>query len=341
MFRNDYSEIAAPEVLEALKKCGLEQNVGYGLDVHSKHAAELILHSFGLAEDEAEVHFLAGGTQTNAVVISYLLRPYEAVIACNSGHINVHETGAVEGSGHKIIICPSADGKLLPEAVETAVLLHTDEHMVKPKMVYISDSTETGTIYTAEELQGLRAVCDRYGLRMFMDGARLGTALTCPENDVDAALIGKLCDVFYVGGTKNGAMFGEAVVIKRSVGTEEFRYHIKNRGAMLAKGFVLGIQFEALFTDGLYFALAKNSNEKAAWIKCELQKLGIKLVGDSPTNQIFIREGRELGEALIERFGTELWENHGEELTVRIVTSFATTQEACEELIDYLRSRKA
>ncbi|MBQ6568863.1 MAG: aminotransferase class I/II-fold pyridoxal phosphate-dependent enzyme [Clostridia bacterium] len=339
MLRNDYSEIAAPQVLEALQKCAGEQNVGYGLDVHSKKAEKLILERFGLFENEAKAHFLAGGTQTNATVISYFLRPYEAVIACASGHINVHETGAVEGTGHKVYTCPSADGKLLPEDIEKAVLLHADEHMVSPKMVYISNSTETGTIYTKAELLSLRGVCDKYGLLLFMDGARLGVALTCEKNDVTCEFIGEICDVFYVGGTKNGALMGEAVVIKNKIDAGSFRHHIKNRGAMLAKGFAVGIQFKRLFEDGLYFELAKNSNRTADIIRAGLNDAKIQTIGNSPTNQIFINVKRDLADALIEKFGLELWEDCGHSKTVRIVTSFATADEECEKLIGFIKSR--
>ena len=333
MFRNDYSEIAAPEVLEALRVRGLEQNVGYGLDVRSDSAEELILKAFGLTKEDARVFFLAGGTQSNAVVISYLLRPYEGVICCDTGHINGHETGAVEGTGHKILACPNADGKLLPADIERQVLLHDSEHVVKAAMVYVSDTTETGTVYTRAELTAIRQVCDKYGLKLFMDGARLGAALTAPGTDVDAAFIGSVCDAFYVGGTKNGALFGEAVVLKNTLGNDEFRYHIKNRGAMLAKGFVLGIQFEALFADGLYFRLAQNSNDTAALIREGLKKAGVMPIGSSNTNQIFITLSAANAAVLMERFGLELWEDLGEEKTVRIVTSFATKKEDCEEFI--------
>ena len=336
MFRNDYSEICAPEVLQAIADCGLEQNIGYGLDRHSESAANKILEKFGLT-GKASVHFLAGGTQTNAVVISYFLRPYEAVIACNTGHINVHETGAVEGCGHKVLTVDNADGKIRPEDIEKIVLRHVDEHMVKPRMVYISDSTETGTVYTKGELSAIRAVCDKCGLLLFIDGARLGVALTLRESDVTCETIGAVADVFYVGGTKNGALFGEAVVIKNGIGAEDFRYHIKNRGAMLAKGFVCGLQFERLFTNDLYFELAKNSNQTADLIRSGLAACGVRFVGGSLTNQIFVQFPRAFAQTLMKRYGVELWEDAGEFLTVRIVTSFATKKEDCLEFVDYVR----
>ncbi len=338
MFKNDYSEVAAEAVLQSLLQAQTEQNAGYGMDGHCARAKEYILRSFGLDAERADVHFLVGGTQTNMTVISYFLRPYEGVICCDTGHIHVHETAAVEASGHKILTCPNRDGKLLPEDVERTVKLHSDEHMVKPAMVYISQSTETGTIYTAQELLALRKVCDRYGLLLFLDGARLAVALTAPANDVSAELIGALCDVFYVGGTKNGLLFGEAVVIRDKRKAPLFRYHIKNRGAMTAKGFILGIQFETLFEDGLYFRLAENSNRTAAYIRRELFKLGVPLEGNSCTNQIFIRLPADQADALIARYGCEPWADYGAEKTIRIVTSFATSMAECAELADYVQS---
>lgn len=336
MFRNDYSEIAAPEVLKALTDAGMEQNIGYGLDVRSAAAEGKILDCFGLTKEVADVYFLAGGTQTNMVVISYFLRPYEAVIACDTAHINVHETGAVEGSGHKVLTAPNADGKLLPADIAAIAEKHGDEHMVKPAMVYISDTTETGTTYTAEELCAIREVCDRYGLLFFLDGARLGCALTAEGNDVSPEMLGTLCDVFYVGGTKNGALFGEAVVVKKKLRADTFRYHIKNRGAMLAKGFVCGVMFDALFTDRLYFRLAQHSNDMAAVLRCGLTELGVELVGSSKTNQLFLKAETNLAQKLTERYGAEPNGEADGKPVVRLVTSFATKKDDCEELLRYM-----
>lgn len=345
LFRNDYSETAPRAVLQALLDAEGEQNTGYGEDVHTAKAAELIKKRFGVPD--GEVHLLTGGTQTNMTVISFLLRPYEGVIACETAHINVHETAAVEGSGHKVFTCPSRDGKLAAEDIEKAAAYNCDEHMVKPAMVYISDSTETGTVYTRAELAAIREVCDRHGFLLFIDGARLGTALTCGENDVDAELIGSVADVFYVGGTKNGLLSGEAVVFRDKRLAKDFRYHIKNRGAMLAKGFVLGIQFETLFAPDerggcLYFDLAASANRTARYVKTGISELirngksDLSLEGSSPTNQIFIRLPLQKAEQLTERFGCERWSDCGENRVVRIVTSFATKEEDCRELLDYL-----
>lgn len=333
MFRNDYSQTGAPEVLQALVNTQNEQNVGYGLDVHSQNAKKLICKCFGLSDKKADVHFLAGGTQVNMTVISYFCRPYEAVIACDTAHINVHETGAVEASGHKVVTMPSVDGKLTADAVEKAVAHCTDEHVVKPKMVYVSQTTETGTLYSKAELTSLRKVCDKHNLLLFVDGARLGVALTNENNDADAEFLGKVADVFYVGGTKNGALFGEAVVICDGKTAPDFRYHIKNRGAMLAKGFVVATQFEALFTDGLYFRLAQNTNETAKSVRTALAKLGVKFVGNSNTNQIFVEVPSKNAEFLTDKFGLELWEDNGNTKVVRIVTSFATTDAEVTELV--------
>lgn len=334
MFRNDYSEAVAPEILKAIADISTEQNVGYGLDEHSKNAEKLILKRFGLKS--GKVFFLSGGTQTNMVVISFLLKDYESVIACDTGHINVHETGAVECSGHKILTAQNTDGKLLAKDIERILFLHKDEHMVKPAMVYISNSTETGTVYTLSELTAIRKVCDKHGLILFIDGARLGVALTS-NSDVDAKTFAKVADIFYVGGTKNGLLSGEAVVIKDNKLAENFRYQIKARGAMLAKGFVLGAQFERAFTDDLYFKLAKNSNDTADIIRNGLKNLGVIFEGNSTTNQIFIRLDSAKADVLMDKFGLELWTELENEKVVRIVTSFATTEKDCKEFLDFTK----
>lgn len=333
MFRNDYSVCAAPEIMAALQNLCAEENTAYGEDKHSARAKELIKDYFGTPD--ADVHFIAGGTQTNMTVISYFLRPYEGVIACDTAHINTHETAAVEGSGHKIYACPNRDGKLTAQEAERAFLLHADEHMMKPAMVYISQASETGTLYTKAELTALRQVCDRYGLMLFLDGARLAVALACGGTDADEKFIGSVCDIFYAGGTKNGLLFGEAVVIKDSKRAEYFRYHIKNRGAMLAKGFVLGAQFEALFTDGLYVRLARNTCRTADIIRNGLEKRGVTFVGGSKTNQIFIRLPAAKAQAVCDKYGCEKWTDLGNEWVIRIVTSFATTDTDCEEFLGF------
>ena len=335
MFRNDYCELAHERILRALLNAKDEQNVGYGLDAHSENARRLIKETFKL--NNPEIQFLAGGTQANMTVISYLLKPYEAVISCDTGHINVHETGAVEGSGNKIVIVPNKNGKVTAEEVEKVMKLHHDEHMVKIKMVYISNSTEIGSIYYKDELLKLREVCDKYNLYLFLDGARLGSALTSKENDVTPELIGKVCDAFYIGGTKNGTLYGEAVVLNNKELFNDFRYHIKNKGAMLSKGFSLGIQYEELFKDGLFFEIGRHENKMAELIKEELSKLGIDFIKESPTNQIFVDVDEKLAHKLINEYGCELWEEKESSIVVRIVTSFNTKVEAVNELLADLK----
>ena len=239
-FTNDYSEGCHPSILEAMAATNTEGNPGYSTDPHSARARRLIQAAIG--RPDADVHILVGGTQTNATAIAAFLRPYEAVIAATSAHICVHETGAIEATGHKCIACPAADGKLTPAAVRAAVAAHPDEHMVKPRMVYISQTTETGTLYTLAEVQALRAVCDELGLLLYLDGARLAAGLAAGGPSLPE--LARLCDAFYIGGTKNGALFGEALVLLNDALKPDFRYNIKQRGGMLAKGWLLGIQFE-------------------------------------------------------------------------------------------------
>lgn len=341
-FRNDYSEGAHPQVLEALCRYNLEQNTGYGLDVHSAHAADHIREL--CACPGAAVHFISGGTQTNMLLISSCLRPFQAVIAAETGHIHVHETGAVEASGHKILAVAASDrtdpdtaGKLTPEDIRTICIAHADEHMVQPALVYISDSTELGTIYRRQELAALHEVCKELGLWLFLDGARLGSALTCPENDLTLADIAALTDAFYIGGTKNGALYGEALVLVNPALQKDFRYAIKNRGAMLAKGFTIGIQFEALLTGRLYFELAEHANRLAAKLTEALVGLDCEFYAPSPTNQVFPILPDTVCTRLAEEFQFETQKQLKDgRSAVRFVTSWATPEEAVDHLIAVL-----
>ena len=323
-FRNDYSYLAHPRILKALEAINDTEQVAYGLDAHSKEAANLIRKTF--ACPSASVHFLAGGTQANLVFLSGVLKAYEGVIACGSGHINVHESAAVEGTGHKIFTLPGKDGKLSGDDLRKAMGLNPDEHTVSLKAVYISDSTETGTIYSKDELLDLRKACDEYGLYLFIDGARLGSALTSSENDVEKELIAKVADGFTIGGTKNGLMLGEALVITNPSLQAGFRNHIKNKGAMLAKGYMVGAQFEEAFKDGFYFELAKQTNEMADLLKQGLKGLGIA-IAPSPTNQVFVELPLAFAREIIDAYGCELWEDKGDRLLICFVTSFKTTEE--------------
>lgn len=326
--RNDYSEGAHPRLLQALAVASAEINRGYGLDAHSVRAASLIRDR--LARD-ADVHFLAGGTQTNLVALAAFLRPHEAVVAPASGHIATHETGAIEASGHKVLTVATPDGKLTPSLIQPCIDGHSGEHMVKPRLVYISNTTEWGTLYSAAELQALGEFCRNRGLLLYVDGARLASALTTPGNDVDLALLSTQADAFYIGGTKNGALLGEALVIVNPALRTDFRHVIKQRGAMLAKGMVVGTQFEALFEDGLYFVLATHANVMAERLREVLQQAGVPLAVDSPSNQVFPVLSDAVVERLQQQVEFETWERRGDGTTViRLMTSWATPESAIE-----------
>ncbi|MEL3961874.1 aminotransferase class I/II-fold pyridoxal phosphate-dependent enzyme [Lysinibacillus endophyticus] len=328
-FRNDYSELCHPEIFEALIAAQKEQNSGYGLDKHSENAKKLIQEK--LETNNCDIHFVTGGTQANATVISYILRPYEAVLSCESGHINVHETGAIEATGHKVYTVPGQDGKLYPIDIINALKTHTDEHMVKIGMVYISLSTEVGTVYSVSELKALYDCCKENNLYLYIDGARLSSGLAA--SDVEFHLLKDLCDVMYIGGTKIGLMSGEAIVIFNDQFKPYFRHHIKNKTAMLAKGFAIGIQFERAFQDNLYFEMGKHENELAYFLSNELKTLGVPLLSESPTNQIFPIFSKDQVEELKELYDFEIWGEVEDKIAIRFVTSWATTKEACIELI--------
>ena len=332
-FRNDYGRFAHPRILNAIRTHGEELNDPYGLDRHSENAADLLRKEFGVPD--ASVHFFAGGTVTNMVFLSYLLKDYEAVICCDSGHIAVHETGAIEGSGHKVLTCPNVNGKITAEGIERLVKLHTDEHMVSPRVVYLSDSTESGTVYTKEELSRIRKCCDVYGLYLYLDGARLATALTSKDNDLKPRDIGRYCDAFYVGGGKNGLGIGEALLLVNPSLQKDFRYHVKNKGAMLAKGYLLGIEFEEGFKDGLFWELGRLANAKAEEVVALLKEKGYE-PAPAPTNQVFCRFPRKTALKLIEEFGCETWSDEGEEIVLRFVTSYATSDDGIAALRRFL-----
>lgn len=338
-FVNDYSEGAHPRILEMMLKSNLEQNTGYGEDIHTENAKKYIKRH--LKNDAVDIHFIPGGTQTNLLVISSFLRPYQAVIAADTGHVNVHETGAIEATGHKVITCQGADGKLTTALIQKALDAHTDEHMVMPKMVYISNSTELGTIYTKKELSDIHNLCRQKELILFMDGARLASALTSVNNDIDISDLPELCDVFYIGGTKNGALLGEALVIVREDLKKDFRYLIKQRGALMAKGFVTGIQFEGLFYDDLYFELGLHANRMADKIAAVLKELSYIFLTPTGTNQLFpIVENKVLLE-LEKEFGFSEQLKINEDYTaIRFVTSWATTIESVEALCTFLKGHE-
>ena len=250
-FANDYSEGTHESILKALVDTNLKQSSGYGLDEYSEKARDILKNV--LKNDKIDIHFIPGGTQANLISISSFLRQHEAAIAANSSHIATHETGAIEATGHKVITIRSDDGKLTVEKIEKVLKIHSDEHMVKPRLVYISNSTEIGTIYKKQELIELYSYCKENDLILYIDGARMGSAITCKENDLKLSDLVNLCDAFYIGATKNGALFGEALVICNDSLKKDFRYNIKQKGALLAKGRLLGLQFIELFKDDLYF----------------------------------------------------------------------------------------
>lgn len=334
-FTNDYSEGAHPRILEALLNANLIQHTGYSLDSHTDHARELIRKEI-LCPD-ADIHLIVGGTQTNLITISTALRPYQAVISAATGHINVHETGAIEATGHKVLTVDTADGKLTPDCVRQVLDFHTDEHMVQPKMVYISNSTEMGTQYTKAELEKLHHICRQKNLYLFMDGARLGSALTSPAGDLTLADIAQLTDIFYIGGTKNGALFGEALVIINEELKPDFRYMIKQRGAMLAKGWLLGIQFEELFQNNLFYDMAAHANRMAACLKKAIADKGYSFACDSCTNQLFPIFPDEMIEHLKKDFTFNMDRRiDGSHCSIRLVTSWATKEEGIEAFIKAL-----
>jgi threonine aldolase len=335
-FKNDYSEGAHPRILTALMESNLVQEDGYGEDRFTLGAVELLKEK--MAGPDVDIHLLSGGTQTNLIAISAFLRPHEAAMAASTGHILGHETGAIEATGHKILSIDTENGKLTASDLSGVLEAHADEHMVKPKLVYISNSTEIGSIYTKSELEQLRNFCDEQKLFLYMDGARLGSALCSDENDLKLSDLPSLVDAFYIGGTKNGALLGEALVICRDSLKEDFRYHMKQKGALLAKGRLLGIQFMELFRDDLFFELAAHANKMAAMLRDELSKSSITFLTHSASNQIFPILPNALISELQKNFSFHIWEK-GESgfSAIRLVTSWATREEAVTAFIDELK----
>lgn len=344
-FASDYTQGAHPAVLDALLRQNGESLPGYGTDKYTERAAGKIRSACNAPE--ARVFLLTGGTQTNATVIAASLAPYEGVVAAETGHISVHEAGAVEHTGHKVLTLPAREGKLDPAAVERYIEgFYADgnhEHMVFPGMVYISQPTEYGTLYTKRELTALSALCRKWKLPLFLDGARLGYALAAEGTDVTLPDIAALCDVFYIGGTKVGALCGEAVVFPRGNAPKQFLTMVKQNGALLAKGFVLGAQFDALFTEGLYFEISRNAIDRAAELKEAFRSRGYRFFLDSPTNQQFLVLENGVMGRLAERVEFSLWEKYDEGHTVvRFATGWMTAREdvaALERILDELQAQ--
>lgn len=335
-FTDDYSEGAHPRILQALLDTNLQQTEGYGNDPFCLEAAEMIKGRLG--RNDVDVHFIPGGTQTNTIAISAFLRPHEAAVAPETGHIEVHETGAIEATGHKVVTVPGWEGKLRPQDLQAVLDFHQDEHMVKPKLVYISNVTELGSIYTKEELTNLSRFCREHGLILYMDGARLGSALASSGSDLTLPELADLVDAFYIGGTKNGALIGEALVICSENLKEEFRFHIKQKGAMLAKGRILGLQFRELFRDDLFFELAAHANKMAAKIQDALGSLGCRFILNSRSNMIFPILPNQIIAELRKDFQFHTWQNvDAEHSAVRLVTSWACPEEVVDQFITRLR----
>ena len=331
-FKNDYSEGAHKNILEALNVTNLTQEEGYGEDSFCKQAKEAIYEKIG--NKNGDIHFVSGGTQANLIVISTILRPHESVIAATTGHIAVHEAGAIEATGHKINTIETKNGKLTVSKIQMILDAHQDEHMVKPKLVFISNSTEIGSIYTKKELTEISKFCKTNNLYLYLDGARLGSALTSSFNDLSLHDISNLVDIFYIGGTKNGALLGEAIVINNPGLKKEFRFHLKQKGALLAKGRILGIQFLELFKDNLFLDLGEHANKMARMLGEGIRKTNYGFLTKPASNQIFPILPNKLIEKLEKKYGFYVWEKVDDKNSaIRLVTSWTTKEEAVIQFI--------
>lgn len=342
-FMNDYNELGHERILEAIGRVNRGQDNSYGLDTHCERARELIRARLGGAE--SDVQFLVGGTQTNLTIIAASVKPYQGVICAESGHINTHETGAIEATGHKVLALPTANGKITAQQVEAYTAAHyadvNAEHIVQPGMVYLSQPTEVGTIYLKDELEAIRRVCDRFGMPLYIDGARLGNSFAAAGADLFLPELARLSSAFSIGGTKMGALFGEALVINDPALNKDFRYHIKQRGGMLAKGRLLGIQFETLFTGGLYDEIGRHAVTQAQRIADGVRVRGYALFADSPTNQVFPILPKTLLTTLSQDFGYAFWQEFDRENdVVRFCTSWATPPEMVDELLERIPKKQ-
>ncbi len=337
----DYSEGAHPKILEKLMETNFEQTNGYGMDPYCEKAINIIKEK--CESEDIDVHFFVGGTQTNLTVISAALRPHQGVISADTGHVNVHESGAIEATGHKVLAIKSVNGKLTAEQIQKVYDDHyndeTYEHMAQPKLVYISNPTEIGTIYSKQELTEISRTCRKNNLILYMDGARLGYGLCAENNDLDLPTITKLCDVFYIGGTKIGALFGEALVISKETLKEDFRYILKQKGGMLAKGRLLGLQFIVLLEENLYFEMSAHANNMAMLIKKACIEKGYPFLTDSTTNQQFPILPNKVLEKLKQKFEYSFWQEiDADHSAVRFCTSWATDIEKVNELTNAILS---
>ncbi len=338
LFTNDYSEGCHPAILAALTDTNLTQQPGYGADTFSAQAISLLQAK--LEDSTADIHFVAGGTSANLIAMAAFLKPFESVIAAQTAHIFVHEAGAIEATGHKIEVALTADGKLRPADIAPLLAKSPRYHTVRPRVVYVSNPTEIGTIYSKPELTALSAYCRANDLLLYLDGARLPMALTAASNDLTLADIGRLTDAFYLGGTKSGALVGEAIVITNPALQPDFKYHIKQRGALLSKGRLLGIQFLTLLQDDLILTLARHANAMAHQLVRAVSELGYPFLTDSPTNQIFPILPHAVIEKLARDFGFYEWKKVDEASSaIRLITSWATPQEAVDQFVGALRQQ--
>lgn len=336
-FLDDYSEGTHLRILEALTKTNLQQETGYGLDTFCIEAANILRAK--LENPEADIHFVSGGTQANLIAFSAMLRPYESVIAPTTGHIAVHEAGAIEATGHRINAIPSHNGMVIAEEVQNVVDAHTDEHMVKPRAVFLSQSTEMGTIYKKAALYEIKNVCKKNNLYLYIDGARLGSALASDEADFTLPELSDVADMFYIGGTKNGALFGEAIVINNPILKENFRYHLKQRGALLAKSRAIGIQFMELFKDDLFLELAMHANAMARKLSDGIRQQGFGFLNESQTNQVFPILPHSIIQQLQQSYAFYVWKIHdADRVAIRLVTSWATKESAIDAFLNDLTS---
>ena len=332
-FRNDYSSIAHKEVLKRLIELEDEQSVGYGEDHHTKRATELIRKRL---KKDSDIYFLAGGTITNKIFIGSVLRRFEAVICADTGHINVHESGAIEANGNKVLTIKNKNGKIDSDGIREVYNHHTDYHMVKPQMVYVSNTTEVGSIYTKAELLDIRKVCDELGLYLYVDGARMASALAA--SDLTLEDYANICDAFYIGSTKSGAYFGEALVINNKKLSKDFLYSLKNLGGMLAKTYVAAIAFEVLFENDLYYEIGKQENDLANYLTKGLKDLNVEFYSNSVTNQVFVILNNNIIEELLKDFDFEIWSNINEsQKAVRFVVSFKTQKFHIEALLQKIK----
>lgn len=336
-FKNDYSEGCHPDILQALLENNLNQQAGYGEDEYSREAKVLIKEK--MKSPDAEIYFVSGGTQANLIVISSVLRPYQCAVSAATGHILNNETGAIEATGHKILGIEKEDGKLTPEDIIPVLESHRNvPHQVMPKLVYISNSTELGTVYTLQELEKLSEFCKENRLYLFMDGARLGHGLTSEISDLTLEKVAELTDIFYLGGTKNGALIGEAIVINNPELQQDFAFNIKQKGALLAKGRLLGIQFLELMKNDLYFDLARHANQQAMKMKNAMKERGVQFLSDTYTNQIFPILSQELIEKLSEKFEFYVWKRIDSRFSaIRLITSWNTGDEPVNDFIKIIK----